>query len=152
MAAQVAANIGAAALLSARPVQIWMADCRWFSAAGWTLGLVFAPMLAALCEAAADTVSSELGQVLDGRPRMITTLRIAPPGTDGAISPAAHSPAWWLQASLPPPERLRCAAVGLLLAVSWVGGIFGLFFDSLLGATWNGAAGSTTMPSIFSRR
>ena len=47
---------------------------------------VFAVGLAALCEAAADTVSSEIGQVLGSRPRMITTLRLAEPGTDGAIS------------------------------------------------------------------
>jgi uncharacterized membrane protein len=51
---------------------------------------LFAVGLAALAEAAADTVSSEAGQVLSqalgGRPRMITTLRPAEPGTDGAVS------------------------------------------------------------------
>ena len=40
---------------------------------------VFTAGLAALAEAAADTVSSELGQVLSSHPRMITTLRVANP-------------------------------------------------------------------------
>jgi hypothetical protein len=44
--------------------------------------------LAALAEAAADTVSSEIGQVLGGRPRMITNLRAVEPGSDGAVSVA----------------------------------------------------------------
>ena len=135
VAAQVAANIGAAALLSTRPVQLWMADCRWFSAAGWTLGLIYAPMLAALCEAAADTVSSELGQVLDSRPRMITTLRIAPPGTDGAVSPGGTFAGVVAAGIVATAGAFALRGGWLLLAVSWVSGVFGLIFDSVLGAT-----------------
>jgi uncharacterized protein (TIGR00297 family) len=135
VAAQVAANIGAAALLSTRPVQLWMADCGWFSATGWPLSLLYAPMLAALCEAAADTVSSELGQVLDSRPRMITTLRIAQPGTDGAVSPGGTF-AGVVAAGIVATAGASALRGGwLLLTVSWVSGIFGLIFDSLLGAT-----------------
>ncbi|HVZ82558.1 MAG TPA: DUF92 domain-containing protein [Terracidiphilus sp.] len=136
VAAQVAANIGAAALVSTHAAQMWMSDSNLFAAAGWPNGLLYAPALAALCEAAADTVSSELGQVLNSRPRMITTMRIAPPGTDGAIS-LGGTLAGMLAGGI-------VAAVGtpalrggwLLFAVGWAGGVFGLFFDSLLGATF----------------
>lgn len=42
--------------------------------------------LAALVEATADTVSSEIGQAFGGEPRLILTLRRVAPGTDGAIT------------------------------------------------------------------
>ena len=41
---------------------------------------------AALAEATADTLASELGEVLGGPPLLLTTLRRVAPGTDGAIS------------------------------------------------------------------
>jgi uncharacterized protein (TIGR00297 family) len=135
VAAQVAANIGAATLLSTQAVQLWMADSGRFSASGWTVGLLYAPMLAALSEAAADTVSSELGQLLDSRPRMITTLRLAPPGADGAISPGGTA-AGVLAAGIVASAGTLALRGGLLLFIfSWIGGVFGLLFDSLLGAT-----------------
>jgi uncharacterized protein (TIGR00297 family) len=133
VAAQVAANLGAAALLTNDLAQNWLTAQRWLP--HLSSALIFAPALAALCEAAADTVSSELGQVLSTRPRMITTLRVADAGTDGAISVGgtlvgilaaavvASASAWALRGGL------------ILLSVSWLGGIFGLIFDSLLGAT-----------------
>ncbi len=43
-------------------------------------------MAAALAEAAADTVSSELGQTSQREPRLITTWDHVPAGTDGGIS------------------------------------------------------------------
>jgi uncharacterized protein (TIGR00297 family) len=100
------------------------------------LTAVFAlPAYAALAEAAADTVSSEIGQVLGGTPRMLTTLRRVPPGTDGAVS-LAGTLAGVLAAGV-------IAAIGTLTlglpwssgVLVWLGGVFGLFFDSLLGAT-----------------
>jgi len=42
--------------------------------------------VAALAEAAADTVSSELGQALRDRARLITTWEVVPAGTDGGVS------------------------------------------------------------------
>ena len=83
-AAQVTANLGMAALASDGLAQSWLAGSSWFSHIA--PALLFAAGLAALIEAAADTVSSEIGQVLGGRPRMITTLREVEPGTDGGIS------------------------------------------------------------------
>lgn len=132
-AAQVAANLGMAALVMDPTVQSGLVDSRWL--AGSTFTAIFALGLAALAEAAADTVSSELGQVLGGAPRMITTFQRVEPGTDGAIT-LAGSMAGMLAAGVVAGAgcvALHCE-VGVLF-VSWAGGVFGLFFDSLLGAT-----------------
>jgi uncharacterized protein (TIGR00297 family) len=134
-AAQVAANLGMAAIFSNGVAQTWFARQGWLRVADLAPTAVFAVGLAALCESAADTVSSELGQVLSGRPRMITTLRNIEPGTDGAIS-LGGTLAGALAAGI--VAIAGVVAMGgdwLMLAVSWTGGIFGLFFDSLLGAT-----------------
>ena len=42
--------------------------------------------VAAFATAAADTVSSEIGQLIGKHPFLITTLRAVPPGTEGAVS------------------------------------------------------------------
>ncbi|MGB7984540.1 MAG: DUF92 domain-containing protein, partial [Terracidiphilus sp.] len=84
-AAQVAANLGVAMIASTIPVRIWLTDSPWFTR-GIASPPVFAPLLAALVEATADTVSSEVGQVLGGRPRLLTTLRRVEPGTDGGVT------------------------------------------------------------------
>jgi uncharacterized protein (TIGR00297 family) len=132
-AAQVVANLGVAALASDGLAQSWLTGNSWFSYAA--PALLLSAGLAALAEAAADTVSSEVGQILGGRPRMITTLRQVEAGTDGAVS---------LVGTL-----AGVAAAGIVAAVgawalnggsamfwiSYAGGVFGLFFDSLLGAT-----------------
>lgn len=134
-AAQVAANLGMAALLAPPVLQEWMVDARWFGASGLAPMPIFALSMAALAEAAADTVSSEVGQVLGGRPWMLTTLRRVEAGTDGAVSVAgtmagvlaagavAGSGAWALRGDV------------RVFLLSWAGGVLGLFFDSLLGAT-----------------
>ncbi len=91
--------------------------------------------LAALVEATADTVSSEIGQAFGGQPVMLLTLRRVKPGTDGAVTVlgsfagivagalVAVTGMWAL--------RLSPAQAG----ISLVAGVGGLFFDSLLGAT-----------------
>jgi uncharacterized protein (TIGR00297 family) len=134
-ASQVAANLGVSALVSNGLVLSWLLERNWLHPRGAAASLMLAIGLAALAEAAADTISSELGQVVSGHPRMITTLRKAEPGTDGAISVGgtlagiaaaglvAASGAWALKGGW------------AMLAVSWCGGVFGLLFDSLLGAT-----------------
>ena len=48
--------------------------------------IFYAGFLAAFATAAADTVSSEIGQVLGKHPILITTLRPVPVGTEGAVS------------------------------------------------------------------
>ncbi len=121
-AAQVAANLGVAALAG-----------TLINEHGQVVALMV--MLGALAEAGADTLSSELGQALRATPRLITTLKPVPAGTDGGIT-------------------LAGTALGALgaLVISWVGvwsltlpwaaawaaagaGLAGLLFDSLLGAT-----------------
>ena len=134
-ASQVAANLGLAALVQFDLTQNWLADTGWFSFSGSTPVPLFAIALAALAEAAADTVSSEVGQVIGGRPRMITTLNDADPGTDGAIS-FAGTLAGVFAAGIVAAAGACALRGGLtMLCVGWSGGVFGLFFDSLLGAT-----------------
>jgi uncharacterized protein (TIGR00297 family) len=131
----VAANLGVAALVSCEVAQSWLIDRHWFPLVGPAAGLLFAPMLAALAEAAADTVSSEIGQVLGGRPRMITTLRRVDPGTDGAVSVAGTLAGVVAAGVVAAAGALVLPGGAMLIAISWAGGVFGLFFDSLLGAT-----------------
>jgi uncharacterized protein (TIGR00297 family) len=123
-AAQVAANLGAAGLAAA------------FSLIHPVPGLGYNVMVvAALAEATADTLASELGEVVGGRPLLVTTFRRVAPGTDGAISLAG--------------TVAGVSGALLVVAVSWatlqlrmgdagaaaVGAVGGLFVDSLLGAT-----------------
>ena len=134
-AAQVAANLGVAALVADDLAQSWLSGTHWFSAATLAPTPLFAAGLAALAEAAADTASSELGQVLSSRPRMITTLRHAEPGTDGAISLSGTLAGIAAAGIVAAAGALALHGGWLMLAVSWAGGVFGLLFDSLLGAT-----------------
>ena len=132
-AAQVAANLGAAALASSETALLWISDRGWVPFAGNSL--IFAPMLAALAEAAADTVSSEIGQVLGGQPRMITTWRRAETGADGAVS-VVGTLAGIVAAAVVAAAGSLALRGGLEFAlIALAGGVFGLFFDSLLGAT-----------------
>lgn len=135
-AAQVAANLGAAALVTNRLVEAPAAEHGWmvFAHGGARMAL-FALALAALSEAAADTVSSELGQVIGGRPRMITTLRAVDPGRDGAISLAGTFAGILAAVTVSAAGAFAVAGGTRMFWIASVGGIFGLFFDSLLGAT-----------------
>jgi uncharacterized protein (TIGR00297 family) len=92
-------------------------------------------VIAALAEATADTVSSEIGQAFGGTPFMLTTLRRVAPGTDGAISLkgtlAGIAAAAIISATGAPALGMSSAEC----AVAFAAGVAGLFFDSLLGAT-----------------
>jgi uncharacterized protein (TIGR00297 family) len=134
-AAQVAANLGVAALISNEFVQSWQIDSHWFSPGGLAPIPVFSPMLAALAEAAADTVSSEVGQVLARRPRLITTLQTVEPGTDGAVSLVGTLAGIAAAAIVAFAGCLTLGAGTTIFWISFAGAVFGLFFDSLLGAT-----------------
>ena len=134
-ASQVAANLGLAALVSSSPVQSWLMDSRWVPHHAATQAMLFALAVAALAEAAADTASSEIGQVLGGRPRMITSFKAVNPGRDGAIS-LAGSLAGVIAAAIVAYAGMWALGGGwILFEVSCAGAVFGLFFDTLLGAT-----------------
>lgn len=114
-ASQIVANLGVAALCASM---------------GWHGGCI-----AALAEAAADTVSSEIGQAVGGRAWMITSGRRVPAGTDGGVSVAgtvagvvaasAVVGAGGIHGALGAPQALLVFAAACA----------GLAFDSLLGAT-----------------
>jgi uncharacterized protein (TIGR00297 family) len=104
-----------------------------FSATGNRVWLV--ATLAALAEAATDTVASEIGQYRGPDARLITTWERVPAGTDGGITI---------------PGSIAGMAAGLVIAaVGAVGGMFpqaqlwipvatgyaGMLIDSILGAT-----------------
>ena len=134
-APQVAANLGVAALLLEPAIQSRLIDSHVFSPPASAPMLIFALGLAALAEAAADTVSSEIGQVLGGQPRMITTLRRVDPGTDGGITLFGTLAGLIAAGVVSVAGGLALRGGFSLFLLSWAGGIFGLFFDSLLGAT-----------------
>jgi uncharacterized protein (TIGR00297 family) len=73
-ALQVFANLGTAAALAVAFALVW-SDRRLLIA-----------MATALAEAAADTLSSEIGQAFGGTPRLVTNWRKLAPGTNGAIT------------------------------------------------------------------
>lgn len=134
-ASQVAANLGVAALISTGPAQFWLLDSSWLDRAVHARVPLLALALAALSEAAADTVSSEIGQVLGGEPRLITTFRAAQPGRDGAISAVGTLAGLIAAAAVASSGMWALRGDWNLCAVSAAGGAFGLLFDSLLGAT-----------------
>lgn len=134
-AAQIAANLGFAALIATEFAQSWFTERDWLTHLRPERSPLLIAALAALAEAAADTVSSEIGQVFGGQPRLLISLRPVEPGTDGAIS------ATGTLAGI--GAAIIIAALGVfslrgdlrMFGLSAVGGVFGLFFDSLLGAT-----------------
>ena len=93
-------------------------------------------MAAALSEAAADTVSSELGQAQSGYVRLITTWETVPAGTDGGVSGIGTTAG--VVASLIVSSACRLA--GLLprreLLIPALAGISGMIIDSYLGAVF----------------
>jgi uncharacterized protein (TIGR00297 family) len=134
-ASQVAANLGFAMLVSNDFAQSALANTGLGPRLAAAPGIFFVAGLAALAEAAADTVSSEIGQVLGGRPRMITTLRSTHPGTDGAIS-LAGTLAGVAAAALIAAAGAWAVGGGMAsFSIACAGAVFGLLFDSLLGAT-----------------
>ena len=133
-AAQVIANLGVAGIAALQYYWIFRTPPR--PEVGIVLfPILQVPMLSALAEATADTVSSEIGQALGGRPFLILNFRRVPPGTDGAISligtvaGIASAIALAVVASAAPGIHSR-AIVHVVIAAT-----AGLFFDSLLGAT-----------------
>ncbi len=89
--------------------------------------------LAALCEAAADTVSSEVGEAVGGKTYLVLTLEPTLPGSNGGISMAG---------TIAGIAAAGCVAgTGLLVMdprfalTAFAGGVAGMMIDSLLGAS-----------------
>jgi uncharacterized protein (TIGR00297 family) len=121
-ASQVAANTGVAAL----------AGCF---AVGFGGEVSYLILTAALVEMTADTLGSELGQLVPGNPRLLFRFQTVPPGTNGAISfggtlagcfgGAIVSGVCAWAFSMTVEQSLTALAAGL----------FGFAIDSVLGAT-----------------
>jgi len=122
-ALQVLANLGTAS------------GCAILHATFWPDRRLLTAMGAALAEAAADTVSSEIGQALGGTPRLITTWRKVPPGTDGAITLAGTLAGAAAAVGVASVCALAHIFPWKFLAVCAGAGVAGMMFDSLLGAT-----------------
>jgi uncharacterized protein (TIGR00297 family) len=134
---QVAANLGVAAIASSEFFQSWLVDSHGFANTTTLVPMpLFAVALAALAEAAADTASSEFGQVFGGNPRMITTLRKVEPGTDGAITLAGTLAGIIAAFIVAAAGTYAVSGDRTMLWLSCAGGVFGLLFDSFLGATF----------------
>jgi uncharacterized protein (TIGR00297 family) len=119
---QVLANLAVAAI------------CAGFSAAIAEKALLLLAASAALSEAAADTVSSELGQARSERARLVTTWEAVPAGTDGGISWTGTLAGIAAASAV----SLVCVVVGLMpfrwLGISVSAAILGMLADSFLGA------------------
>jgi uncharacterized protein (TIGR00297 family) len=124
-AAQVAANLGIAAL-AVTLASILIPEQN--------IGAILA--VAALAEAAADTVSSEIGQVFGGQPRMLTTFRRVEIGTDGGVTLAGTAGGVAAAAIVAAIGAWSVGSGWLMVAVCTIGGVAGLLFDSVLGATF----------------
>jgi uncharacterized protein (TIGR00297 family) len=138
-AAQVIANLAVAALsVSSLGFVFAMGGkvcCGGSYYSTWVHPVMMIMCLAALVEATADTVSSEIGQAFGGVPVMLVGLRRVDVGTDGAVTllgSGAGVVAGVLVAAVG-AWALRLSVTGGTIA--GIAGICGLFFDSLLGAT-----------------
>ncbi len=121
-AGQVLANLGMAC--AAGLAYIVLRDSRFLAA-----------VAAALAEVAADTLSSEIGLALAGTPRLVTTWKPVPTGTNGAIT-LGGTLAGVAGATL---VALVCVLTGVVpRRAFWVcagAGLIGMVADSVLGAT-----------------
>jgi uncharacterized protein (TIGR00297 family) len=128
-ASQVAANLGVA-VIAGIPLS---AAHAWLGINPGRAALLAS--MAALAEATADTLSSELGQVLGGEPRLLTTFRRVPAGTDGAISVNGTFAGVAGAAAITAVAAVVFRFTLLECIIACGAGVAGLFADSLLGAT-----------------
>jgi uncharacterized protein (TIGR00297 family) len=124
-ATQVFANLGAATLCTL-PV-IWLPQLR---------DLLLVGAMAALADAAADTVSSEIGQAWAKQAYMITDFRNATIGTNGAISIEGTLAGCLAAAVVAWVSALVGVAHPQWSPVITIAGVGGMAFDSILGATF----------------
>jgi uncharacterized protein (TIGR00297 family) len=132
---QVVANLGFAPLL-VFPLMFVMLYWGWPGTdSGEQSGVIVVAVLAAIAEAAADTVSSEIGHAFGGQPILLTTLRRVPPGTDGAISLIGTLAGIAAAAIIATTGAPAMHLTTIECVIAFAAGVLGLFFDSLLGAT-----------------
>ena len=121
-ALQVLANLAVAAI------------CAGLSAVTSRNPVLLLAASAALAEAAADTVSSEVGQARNAKPRLITTWEEVAPGTDGGVSWTGTLAG--LAAAI--VVSLVCVLTGMVafrwLGISIAAAVAGMTADSYLGA------------------
>ena len=146
-AAQIIANLGIAALFCSswgESISAWIVNAGSGSPSfGYSdreghalfLQIIWIPMLAALAEATADTVSSEIGQAVGGQPILLTTLRHVPSGTDGAITLTGTLAGIVAAALVAASAAPALGMSAIQCTIAFAAGVAGLFFDSLLGAT-----------------
>jgi uncharacterized protein (TIGR00297 family) len=120
-ASQVFANLAMAAICAS----LYGLDRRQ----GWLLACA-----AALAEASADTVSSEIGQAIGEQARLITTWEPVSPGTNGGVTQVGTLAGVSSAAIV----TLVCAATGMIpwkwFGISVAGATAGMLGDSVLGA------------------
>jgi len=121
-AGQVLANLGTSAALA-------IAGMFVFKSLAW-VGAV-----AALCEAAADTASSECGEAWSDRAYLILGFRRVPAGNDGAISVIGTTVGVVAAALVASVAELEGVLTLRLAAAAAIAGFLGTLIDSLLGAT-----------------
>lgn len=120
---QVIANLGVAAA------------CSLLYAFAWRDLRLLACLAAALSEAAADTVSSEIGKAFGGTASLITTWKPVPAGTDGGVTLLGTLAGVFSALVI----ALTCGAAGMFLwqlaVTAAAAGVIGMIADSILGAT-----------------
>lgn len=129
-ASQVAANLGVAALacLPLTATQLFNP-----SAKGTLISLV--ALGASLAETTADTLSSELGIVFGGEPRLITTFQKVSKGTDGGVTLGGTVAGCLGAAIVAAVTTFTLQMKPRMAVIIFASGVFGLFADSLIGAT-----------------
>ncbi len=124
-ASQVLANLGVAAVCAALFIL-------------YRREMLSLAMVAALSEAAADTVSSEFGQAQSRQARLITTWEIVPAGTDGGITLTGTLAGITAAVVVSLVGRLSALISWKWMAISVISAVLGMTADSFLGAWLEG--------------
>lgn len=129
-AAQVIANLSAAGVIAAISAASQLPSSNCTTAFPWTLLL-----LAALAEATADTLSSEIGQAFGGAPWLITRFKPVATGTDGAVTLVGTAAGLGGASAIALCGYLALHLTARSSVLAFLAAAAGLFFDSFLGAT-----------------